>query len=615
MASLPANATQDQIEEELEFQEILILSLDQGADDYTERLAELEEKKHALERRLDAVQGGFRPQTSQSQSHLGGMDESYDQSNTWWQGMPNGQPGTYGIPNGAPAFPGPFAGQTYGMKRPLPQSLRLDAQHRSKRPTPEPSNAGTPTSSVDSFELIENPSAELSERAWLRQLTAEAAVKRQRESQLADEKMARSLSQQQNQVRGSGSSYTSPGVQTTLNYGSSYQRPLPLPVKAEPQKTTQPLNFGFTSSQFPANPMPNQYRGQQPQTPYVKAEPSSSRQQQLVQRPRQTQVVDLTNSDSDDEDDVAEVDPSVFTPNGRVQRPVYNNPFMGAPAAPTFTPATPTFAPARQSAPSPQAQPMQMAMSMPMPGSFPVAHANGNQFVYGNANNVVHQRYGWMQQANPILQNAMNGIRNVAGNLSGSFSDLQSLVSNPWPQTINDGDDDVVFGGSRQLENAQDPYAGYDDHDLYRRRYDAIANYDPAKSAEEISALLENIRPDEEMPAHLRVQTPEAMTIKLHKYQELGLTWLQKCEDGSNMGGILADDMGLGKTIQMLSLIVTHKSEDPRYKTTLIVAPVALMRQWQQEIEQKIKPGHHKLSVFRSTRSVEEEKLLRSPRI
>ncbi|EMC99296.1 hypothetical protein BAUCODRAFT_41782, partial [Baudoinia panamericana UAMH 10762] len=115
---------------------------------------------------------------------------------------------------------------------------------------------------------------------------------------------------------------------------------------------------------------------------------------------------------------------------------------------------------------------------------------------------------------------------------------------------------------------------------------------------EEINKLLENIRPDEELPAHLRIQTPESLTITLHKYQEMGLTWLKQCEEGSNKGGILADDMGLGKTIQMISLFVTRRSEDPRCKTTLIVAPVALLRQWKQEIETKVKPGRHKLTVF-----------------
>ncbi|KAF1825084.1 uncharacterized protein K489DRAFT_352251 [Dissoconium aciculare CBS 342.82] len=162
-------------------------------------------------------------------------------------------------------------------------------------------------------------------------------------------------------------------------------------------------------------------------------------------------------------------------------------------------------------------------------------------------------------------------------------------------EDYDDDDDDIVYGGSRPLA----AFGGYlDNEDLYRSRYDAFAAYDPTKTREEIQQLLENIRPDEEMPAHLRVKTPEAMTVTLHKYQELGLTWLQNCETGTNKGGILADDMGLGKTIQMLSLIVTHRSEDPQCKTTLIVAPVALMRQWKDEIAQKVKGGRHALSTF-----------------
>lgn len=133
--------------------------------------------------------------------------------------------------------------------------------------------------------------------------------------------------------------------------------------------------------------------------------------------------------------------------------------------------------------------------------------------------------------------------------------------------------------------------------DLRQTRYDAIANYNPQQTKEEINALLNNIRPDEDMPAHLRVTTPDAMAITLHKYQELGLTWLLKCENSSNQGGILADDMGLGKTIQMISLIVSNKSRDPGCRQTLIVAPLALMRQWKSEIETKIRPGH-RLRVF-----------------
>ncbi|KAI1121362.1 DNA repair protein rad-5 [Nemania abortiva] len=93
------------------------------------------------------------------------------------------------------------------------------------------------------------------------------------------------------------------------------------------------------------------------------------------------------------------------------------------------------------------------------------------------------------------------------------------------------------------------------------------------------------------------------------------------------LGGILADEMGLGKTIQMLSLIHSHKAEAvahrtnqtaqsvngllrtlPRSpssqnvasapKTTLVVAPMSLLAQWQSEAENASKEGTLKSLVY-----------------
>ncbi|KAL7627317.1 hypothetical protein AAE478_001509 [Parahypoxylon ruwenzoriense] len=50
--------------------------------------------------------------------------------------------------------------------------------------------------------------------------------------------------------------------------------------------------------------------------------------------------------------------------------------------------------------------------------------------------------------------------------------------------------------------------------------------------------------------------------------------------------------MGLGKTVQALALILARPSRDRFRKTTLIVAPVSLLKQWQQEIQTKVKPGY-----------------------
>ncbi|KAI9745161.1 MAG: DNA helicase rad5 [Claussenomyces sp. TS43310] len=92
------------------------------------------------------------------------------------------------------------------------------------------------------------------------------------------------------------------------------------------------------------------------------------------------------------------------------------------------------------------------------------------------------------------------------------------------------------------------------------------------------------------------------------------------------LGGILADEMGLGKTIEMMSLIHSHKSmiadrlresppgtatvnDLPRLSTheshverapctTLVVAPMSLLAQWQSEAERASKEGTLKSMIY-----------------
>jgi DNA repair protein RAD5 len=97
-------------------------------------------------------------------------------------------------------------------------------------------------------------------------------------------------------------------------------------------------------------------------------------------------------------------------------------------------------------------------------------------------------------------------------------------------------------------------------------------------------------------------------------------------QDQHCLGGILADEMGLGKTIQMLSLVHSHKSpaaSDPRRTapslasvndlarltntsaeimsapyTTLVIAPMSLLAQWQSEAENASVEGTLKSMVY-----------------
>ena len=179
---------------------------------------------------------------------------------------------------------------------------------------------------------------------------------------------------------------------------------------------------------------------------------------------------------------------------------------------------------------------MQQPHNMTMPGAYPQDRPpSGFQtFVTPpagrSAQNAVPSSSGHVYR-NPFLNQAMAGIRNASAMMGSQMQELNNLVygssrNQPLDLDDDDDDDDLIYGGSRQLGRYANNQALYDD------RYAELANYDPAKSKAEIEALLQNIRPDEEMPAHLRVTTPRDMNVKLHKYQELGLTWLKNCSSG-----------------------------------------------------------------------------------
>ncbi|KAM7197208.1 DNA repair protein rad5 [Naviculisporaceae sp. PSN 640] len=122
---------------------------------------------------------------------------------------------------------------------------------------------------------------------------------------------------------------------------------------------------------------------------------------------------------------------------------------------------------------------------------------------------------------------------------------------------------------------------------------------------------------------------PEQPSFYLNPYSgDMSLEFPQ--QEQHCLGGILADEMGLGKTIQMLSLIHSHRSDValearqsgagtepasvnslPRLPTvsrrtgvvdapctTLVVAPMSLLAQWQSEAERASKEGTLRSMVY-----------------
>jgi len=91
-------------------------------------------------------------------------------------------------------------------------------------------------------------------------------------------------------------------------------------------------------------------------------------------------------------------------------------------------------------------------------------------------------------------------------------------------------------------------------------------------------------------PAESKPLLPRTLKhdVTLLQHQLSGIAWLQhlwRRSPGACRGALLADDMGLGKTLQLLTLMAWCLEQDPTIDPFLIVAPVALLENWKQEID------------------------------
>lgn len=96
--------------------------------------------------------------------------------------------------------------------------------------------------------------------------------------------------------------------------------------------------------------------------------------------------------------------------------------------------------------------------------------------------------------------------------------------------------------------------------------------------------------------------------IELKEYQKFGVSWLQSLFQEKFSGCLLADDMGLGKTLQLLYFIEWHSHYFQDNKPYLIVAPVSLLENWENEYSKSFKPRNLELKKLYGSVNLTKEK-------
>lgn len=229
-----------------------------------------------------------------------------------------------------------------------------------------------------------------------------------------------------------------------------------------------------------------------------------------------------------------------------------------------------------------------------------------------SSSNSGHPKVGHHKMMSSRKQQANNSNSIFIPQKSRPEHHLDPVVRGPAQPTYKDRKAPSLPSFNSNVFNAP-PTMRYGEDEFYT---------DPNKANAELKDLLEGVMDDDddkdgneedgekkEGDDDPKSGVVAGLNVKLLPHQVEGVEWMRGRELGPvkrgkvPKGGILADDMGLGKTLQTLSLILTNqkpKKEDKRWKkhyeeiekTTLVVAPLALIRQWESEIVEKIAKSH-----------------------
>ncbi|MCD8406398.1 DEAD/DEAH box helicase [Tenacibaculum dicentrarchi] len=188
------------------------------------------------------------------------------------------------------------------------------------------------------------------------------------------------------------------------------------------------------------------------------------------------------------------------------------------------------------------------------------------------------------------IEDVVNGTRLISIENNEQLRDLKTSVKN----AESSGNKDVFFKGEcldienlkPVIENAEKQLSQPQSSIIPQKenQNNGVRKVLIIKENTEITEYIENIEVITNANYSLREISNLSDGIQLKKHQREGVAWLQTLSEAPyNLPGVLlADDMGLGKTIQVLYFMEWYYQKG-NTKPSLVVAPVSLLENWEQE--------------------------------
>lgn len=148
--------------------------------------------------------------------------------------------------------------------------------------------------------------------------------------------------------------------------------------------------------------------------------------------------------------------------------------------------------------------------------------------------------------------------------------------------------ENLIKIAKRQFENPKEP--------LNRNERNSEIEVLIIKENAELTEFTQNVNAPENINHSFSEIDNLFSGINLKTHQVEGISWLQTLHKENLSGCLLADDMGLGKTLQLLYFIEWHSKVSQENKPYLIVAPVSLLENWENEYQKFFLPQNLSLT-------------------